>query len=131
MPMPMRRALTVAACLLPLTVASPAFAYFDNFVHNIVVGSMNKAEAASFAKAVLKVLTDGEDGAPSAWSAPARRGREAVEASITPLRSKTDQGQSCRRLKAELTRGSSHDEWTGWFCKQADGRWKSRKVGDD
>ena len=56
---------------------------------------------------------------------------QAVEASITPLRSKTNRGQSCRRLKAELTRGSSHDEWTGWFCKQADGRWKSRKVGDD
>ena len=130
MPMPMRRALTVAACLLPLTVASPAFAYFDNFIHNTVVGSMNKAEAASFAKAVLKVLTDGEDGAPSAGAPP-----RAVAARPSRPASRRCVRRPTRPVVppplAELTRGSSHDEWTGWFCKQADGRWKSRKVGDD
>jgi len=130
--MHVRRVLTTAAvCLLPLTLAQPAFAYFDNFINHTVVGSMNQAESASFSKAVRQVLVDGEDGTPLPWTAAARKGREAIEGSITPLRGKTDQGQSCRQLKAELTRGSSHDEWIGWFCKQADGRWKSRKVSAD
>lgn len=125
------RASLACAPLLALAPASPAFAYFDNFINSTVVGKMNQKESASLAQHVRKVLDTGADGAAVPWNYPATRGRRAIEGSITPLRTKTDQGQSCRQLRTQRQRDGLEDNWTSWFCKQGDGSWKSRRVSDD
>jgi len=127
--MHLRRALAAATLAsLPLLCSRPALAYFDTFVNNTVMGSMNQAESAAFAKAMRQVLDEGQDGTPAPWSVGASKGRAAITGSITPVRTKTDQGQQCRQIRTELERGTNHDQWSNWFCKQPDGRWRSRKV---
>jgi surface antigen len=109
--------------------AHPAHAYLDNYLSNTIVGSMTPAEARAFSQAAGKALADTADGEAMDWTAPAQGNREPVRANIRALESKTDQGQPCRRMRTELRRGTSEEHWTGWFCKQSDGQWKSRKVG--
>ncbi|KJK24338.1 hypothetical protein UB46_11180 [Burkholderiaceae bacterium 16] len=117
-----------AALLAP---AAPAFAYLDTFIHGTVIGTMSQKESAAFAQNVRNVLRNGADGAMVSWTAPPEGKRKPIEGQLTPLRSKTDKGQPCRQLKAQLKRGDQEDNWTGWFCKQSDGRWRSRPVADD
>ncbi len=115
---------------LMLAVAAPAQAYFDNYLSGTIIGKLNKDEAASFAKSIGKALNDTADGQSISWEFPASGKRLPVEGTLTPLTSKTDQGQSCRRLKTDLKRGTAEEHWSGWFCKQKDGQWKSRQVAD-
>ncbi|MGO4331619.1 RT0821/Lpp0805 family surface protein [Cupriavidus sp. 2TAF22] len=122
---------TSLACAALLAPAAPALAYFDTFVNATVIGKMSQKESAALAKSVGEILNTGADGAVVPWNYPATSGRRAIEGSLTPLRSKTDQGQSCRLLRTQLKRDGLEDNWTGWFCKQSDGRWKSRKVSNE
>ncbi|EHP38084.1 hypothetical protein OR16_39009 [Cupriavidus basilensis OR16] len=124
----LRTALVCAALLAP---AAPAFAYLDTFIHGTVIGTMSQKESASLVQSVGKVLNEGTDGTMASWTSPAESKRKPIEGQLTPLRSKTDKGQACRQLKMELKRADQEDNWTGWFCKQNDGRWRSRKVADD
>ncbi|WP_420996889.1 hypothetical protein ACKI2N_028600 [Cupriavidus sp. 30B13] len=119
------------AAVLALAPATPALAYFDTFINSTVIGKMNQQESASLAKRVREVLDTGADGATAQWNYPATKGRRAIDGTLTPVRSKTDQGQSCRQLRTQLKRDGLEDNWTGWFCKQSDGRWKSRKVSNE
>ncbi|WP_458765635.1 hypothetical protein [Cupriavidus basilensis] len=122
---------TTLLCAALLAPAAPAFAYLDTFVHGMVIGNMSQKESASLAQSVSKVLNDGTDGTMASWTSPAEARRKPIEGQLTPLRSKTDKGQSCRQLKMQLRRADQEDNWTGWFCKQSDGRWRSRQVADD
>lgn len=128
-PRPLLR--TTLLCAALLAPAAPALAYLDTFIHGTVIGNLSKKESDSLAKNVGKVLNDGTDGATANWTSPADGKRKPIEGQFTPLRSKTDKGQSCRQLKMQLKRTDVEDNWTGWFCKQSDGRWRSRKVADD
>jgi surface antigen len=120
-----------AALLAALALGgSPAHAYLDNYLSNTIVGSMNPAEAKAFSQAAGKALADTADGDTMAWTSPTQGRREPVQANIKALETRTDQGQACRKMRTELRRGTSEEHWTGWFCKQADGQWKSRKVGN-
>lgn len=115
---------------LMFAVAAPAQAYFDNYLSGTIIGKMNNDEATSFAKSVRKALNDTADGQSIAWEFPASGKRLPVQGTLTPVTSKTDQGQSCRRLKTDLKRGTAEEHWSGWFCKQKDGKWKSRQVAE-
>ncbi|EHP40594.1 hypothetical protein OR16_24820 [Cupriavidus basilensis OR16] len=117
-------------CAVTLVPAAPALAYFDTFIHGTVIGSMSQKESAALFKAVSKTLDDGADGAAVPWTYPASGNRKPIEGNLTPISGKTDKGQSCRQLKLQLKRASQEDNWTGWFCKQSDGRWRSRKLSD-
>ena len=110
--------------------AQPALAYFDNYLSGSIIGTLTKKEAASLQQAVRHALNDTEDNKSVEWHYPAEGRRDAVDGTISPVATKTDKGQSCRRLKSELQRGSATEAWTGWFCKQADGTWKARHVAE-
>ncbi|WP_019450807.1 RT0821/Lpp0805 family surface protein [Cupriavidus sp. BIS7] len=120
---------TVASALL-FGAAQPALAYFDNYLSGSIVGTLTKKEAASLQQAVRKALNETEDNQSVEWHYPAEGRRQAVDGTISPIATKTDKGQSCRRLKSELQRGGATEAWSGWFCKQADGKWKARQVAD-
>lgn len=125
--------LTVAAtlgCALLLGSAQPAFAYFQNYLSGSIIGTLTQKEAASLQKAVGKALNDTEDDKVVEWHYPAENRRQAVDGTISPVATKTDKGQKCRRLKSDLKRGSATEAWSGWFCKQSNGTWKARHVED-
>ncbi|KWR91366.1 RT0821/Lpp0805 family surface protein [Cupriavidus sp. IDO] len=137
--MPSRKALRSAlpralACALGssllLALATPAHAYFDNYLTGTIIGTLNDKEAQSLAKSVRKALNDTADGQAVEWTYPAAGKRQQIDGTLTPVSSKTDQGQPCRRLKSDLKRGSAEEHWAGWFCKQSNGQWKSRQVAD-
>ncbi len=46
-----------------------------------------------------KALDDTADGQAVEWTYPAAGRRQQVDGTITPVESKTDMGQPCRRLK--------------------------------
>ncbi|WER48269.1 RT0821/Lpp0805 family surface protein [Cupriavidus sp. WKF15] len=115
---------------LMLAVAAPAQAYFDNYLSGTIIGKLSKDEAASLSKSIGKALNDTADGQSISWQFPATGKRLPVEGTLTPVTSKTDRGQSCRRLKTDLKRGTAEEHWSGWFCKQKDGQWKSRQVAE-
>ncbi|WP_042878303.1 RT0821/Lpp0805 family surface protein [Cupriavidus necator] len=115
---------------LLLAMAAPAQAYFDNYLSGTIIGTMNEKEGTSFAKSVRKALNDTADGQAVEWTYPAAGRRQQIDGTITPIESKTDKGQPCRRVKSDLKRGSAEEHWNGWFCKQPSGQWKSRHVGD-
>lgn len=116
--------------MLMLGASAPAMAYFDNYLTSTIIGTMSQKEAASFQKIVRTALVDTADNTPVTWNYPAEGRRQAIDGTIVPVESKTDKGQSCRRLKSELKRGSATENWTGWFCKQSNGQWKARQVSD-
>ena len=118
-------------CAVALVPAAPALAYFDTFINGTVIGSMSQKESAALSKAVGNTLNDGADGAAVPWTSPASGKRKPIEGNLTPMNAKTDKGQSCRQLRVQLKRADLEDNWTGWFCKQSDGHWRSRKVSED
>jgi len=126
------RGIAVAASLAALLVAaSPsAFAYFENYLSGSIIGTLTQKEAASLQKSVRTALVDTEDNKAVEWHYPAENRRQAVDGTISPVETRTDKGQTCRRLKSELKRGSATEAWSGWFCKQSNGTWKARHVGE-
>lgn len=133
--MPTRKSIRSAllAGLVPtmmLGASAPALAYFDHYLSGSIVGTLNQKEAASLQKIVRKALVDTADDTAVEWHYPAEGRRQAVDGTITPVQSKTDKGQPCRRLKSELKRGSATEAWSGWFCKQSNGQWKARQVSE-
>lgn len=122
-----RLALVLTGAALFAT-ATPSFAYFREVLASTIIGSMSQAELKSFTKAIGNTLVNTADNTPAQWAWPAKGKQPAIDATITPLESKTDAGQSCRRLQSELTRGSSKEQWTAWLCKQPSGEWKLRRL---
>ncbi|MCO4864768.1 RT0821/Lpp0805 family surface protein [Cupriavidus sp. WGlv3] len=127
---PALRAALAGALGAVLLCATPAHAYFDNYLSGTIIGTLNDKEGASLAKSVRTALNDTADGQSVAWTFPAAGRRQQIDGTITPVESKTDKGQPCRRLKSDLKRGSAEEHWSGWFCKQSNGQWKSRHVGE-
>jgi len=117
-------------CALLLGTAQPAFAYFQTYLSGSIVGTLTQKEAASLQKSVRKALDDTEDNQTVEWHYPAEARRQAADGTITPVATKTDKGQKCRRLKSDLKRGSATEAWSGWFCKQSNGTWKARHVDE-
>lgn len=125
--------LAVAAslgCALLLGTMQPAFAYFETYLSGSIVGTLTQKEAASLKSSVRTALNSTEDNKVVEWHYPAENRRQAVDGTITPVATKTDNGQTCRRLKSDLKRGSATEAWSGWFCKQSNGTWKARHVAE-
>lgn len=125
-----RLALAFAGAAL-FAAATPSLAYFRNVLASTIIGSMSPTELKSFTKAIGDVLRNTADNTPAQWTSAATGKQPAIDATITPLESKTDAGQSCRRLQSELARGSSKEQWTAWLCKQPSGNgscgsWRSK-----
>ncbi|MEM5431737.1 RT0821/Lpp0805 family surface protein [Cupriavidus oxalaticus] len=118
----------LALCATLSGVTTPVDAYFEHPLSGTVIGSMNKTEKDELLRAVNGVLDDGADRTAVPWSYPATGSRTEIKGKLTPIKSTTDQGQSCRQLNIRLQRAQKSGNWTGWFCKQSDGRWLSRKV---
>ncbi|WP_223819631.1 hypothetical protein [Cupriavidus cauae] len=116
---------------LALCAAAPTWAYVDHYLASTIVGTMTQSEARAFASAVNRALNTTEDGTPVSWRTQATPRRPATYARITPLQSKTDHGQPCRQIRSELQRSSNEESWTGWFCRQPDGRWRARAVDEE
>ena len=108
--------------------ASSVEAYFDHPLSGTVIGSMNKAEKDELLRAINALLDKGEDRTAAPWNYPATGSRKEIKGTLTPLKTTTDQGQSCRQLNVRLQRAHKSGNWTGWFCKQGDGRWLSRSI---
>ena len=111
-----------------LATATPSFAYFRDVLASTIIGSMSQTELKSFTQAIGNALSSAADNTPAQWTWPAKGKQLAIDATITPLESKTDAGQACRRLQSELTRGTSKEQWTAWLCKQPSGEWKLRRL---
>lgn len=134
LPLPRRLAPALAFALvfaLVLCASAPAWAYVDHYLTSTIVGTMTQSEARAFASAVNRALTATEDGTAVSWRTQATPRRPATYARITPLQSKTDHGQPCRQIRSELQRSSNEESWTGWFCRQPDGRWRARAVDEE
>ncbi|RZT31305.1 RT0821/Lpp0805 family surface protein [Cupriavidus agavae] len=128
---PRRLAIVASLAGALLVAASPsAFAYFENYLSGSIVGTLNQKEAASLQKSVRQALVDTEDNKIVEWHYPAQGRRQAVDGTISPVETREDKGQQCRRLKSDLKRGSATEAWSGWFCKQSNGTWKARHVGE-
>lgn len=97
-----RLALAFAGAAL-FAAATPSLAYFRNVLASTIIGSMSPTELKSFTKAIGDVLRNTADNTPAQWTSAATGKQPAIDATITPLESKTDAGQSCRRLQ-ERTR---------------------------
>ena len=127
--MPHRRRLALAFAGAALfAAATPSFAYFRNVLASTIIGSMSPTELKSFTTAVGDALANTADNTPAQWTWPAKGRQAAIDATNTPLETKTDAGQSCRRLQSELARGTSKEQWTAWLCKQHSGEWKLRRL---
>lgn len=105
-------------------------AYFDSFLTNTIVGNMTQQEATSFGQTGRKALDSAADGETTPWHLPAGDRRMAIDGEIRTLATKQDKGQTCRQVQMDLRRGSAHENWIRWFCKQSNGQWKSRHVGE-
>ncbi|MBY4899143.1 hypothetical protein [Cupriavidus sp. AU9028] len=123
-----RRSLPLLPALAAFALPAPAAAYFDSYLSTTIIGTLTPVQARSFSDAVGRTLVKTEDGASQRWQSPAGEKGQPVQATLTPVRSKTDKGQECRQIRGQLRRGTSSEQWMAWFCKQPDGKWKSREV---
>lgn len=118
----------VFACLAGSMSAGPAVAYFDHYLGGTVVGTLTQDQLAVLTDVFRKTLEQGADGVRVPFTLPPDARQRRVEGSFTPLRSRQDRGDRCRQLRSEFRRAGETEAWTGWYCKEKDGNWKSRKL---
>lgn len=125
-----RRSLPLLPAAAALCMSGQAQAYFDSYLSTTIIGTLTPVQAKSFSDAVGRTLVKTADGASLQWQSPAGEKGQPVRATLTPVRTKTDKGQQCREVKGLLRRGGSSEQWIAWFCRQPDGKWKSREVAE-
>ncbi|WP_439685855.1 Surface antigen domain-containing protein [Cupriavidus oxalaticus] len=125
------RALACAgACLAGLAPAGTAIAYFDHYLAGTVVGTLTQKQLDVLTDVFRRTLEQGADGARVPFTLPPDTRERKVEGAFTPLRSRQDHGDRCRQLHSEFRRAGVSESWTGWYCKEKGGDWKSRKLAD-
>lgn len=119
-----------AAALFGL--AGPAHAYFDNFLSNTIVGTLNKDQVAELRTTFSKTLSESADGTRVPFQlAPDARGR-TTDGAFTPLKTKDEKGQRCRKIRSEFRQqGRQPERWTAWYCQQPGGDWKKNTAIKD
>ncbi len=113
---------------LPLLCTS---AFAGSILKNSLLGSLSNDETKTFEATVAKTLNEAKDTETVSWQglgSSKKQRREPLNGTFEPLRSVKNEGQDCRLLKASLAQGAQQETWTMWFCKQQDGKWKSRQV---
>ncbi|SDB97889.1 hypothetical protein SAMN05216345_10111 [Cupriavidus sp. YR651] len=111
-------------------LAWPAFAYFDHFLNGTIIGTLNKEQFAALKQTFNSTLSDTEDGRSVPFSLPATAGGKATEGTFTPLKTKTDKGDRCRKIRSDLRQTGKSERWTGWYCQQKEGDWQKRLIKD-
>jgi len=113
-----------AAVLVLVMAASPVHAYFDHFLKNTVVGTLQKDEVPQYIQLYKDALANLPDGGTAPVHFPAVNRRPAIDGTLTVERSRTEQGKKCRRVRSDLTQSGRKEHWAGWFCQTPDGDWK-------
>ncbi|MCA3187682.1 hypothetical protein [Cupriavidus sp.] len=115
-----------------LAVAWPAQAYFDHFLNGTIVGTLDKDQATELRTAFGKAMTDADDGASVPFHLDASTSNaksKATDGTFTPLKTRTENGQRCRKVRSELKQpGRQPERWTGWYCQQPDSTWKKTMI---
>ncbi|AZG16323.1 hypothetical protein EHF44_23305 [Cupriavidus pauculus] len=127
-PIPRRQALALAVLL---AAAWPARAYYDHFLSGTIIGTLNKDQTAELTTAFGKTLSESDDGKSVPFHlAPNAKGKP-TDGTFTPLTTRTENGQRCRKVRSELRQpGRQPERWTGWYCQQPDGEWKKTLLKD-
>ena len=89
------------ACLLAvLALATPAHAYFDNYLTGTIIGTLNDKEAQSLAKSVRKALNDTADGQAVEWTYPAAGKRQQIDGNVAaPAANRTNSAVMTARFR--------------------------------
>lgn len=117
-----------AAMLAGAMPAGPAVAYFDHYLGGTIVGTLTQDQLTALTDVFRRTLEQGADGARMPFRLPPDTRERQVEGSFTALQSRRDHGDRCRQLRSEFRRAGETEAWTGWYCKEKDGNWRSRKL---
>lgn len=133
----MEAALKPIASLHALCVATllgtawPAQAYFDHFLNGTIIGTLDKDQTAELISAFGKAMSESDDGKSTPFHLPPNAKGRATDGTFTPLKTRTENDQRCRKVRSELRQpGRQPERWTGWYCQQPDGEWKKTMLKD-
>lgn len=118
----------VAACVAGLAPPGTAVAYFDHYLAGTIVGTLTKSQLEVLTGVFRKTLEQGADGVRVPFTLPPDTRQRQVEGAFTPLSTRQDRGDRCRQLHSEFRRAGESENWTGWYCREKNGDWKSRKL---
>lgn len=121
----------IFCCALLLGAAWPAHAYYDHFLNGTIVGTLGKDQTAELVGTFTKTLNEAEDGTAVPFTLSPNAKGKVTEGSITPVQTRTHAGLRCRQVSSELRQqGRQPERWKGWYCQQADGKWKKTLIKD-
>lgn len=114
--------LLVFAAMAAPVQAAPA----TTFLNNSIISKIPKQDRASFRAAVGQALNDSADGQTTTWTSTSNKRRAPVEVALTPKQTtQTQKADRCRLLDARFAQSGGKEDWSFWFCRQADGSWKA------
>lgn len=119
------RRIGLAAGILSLFVAGPAFAVNVNVFKDAPITRLSGEELKAFRAFVDKTLDETPDGTTGQWTAP----KTKFTSNVTPQKSFTDGKLKCREATVE---SDSHDRYARGlyvFCKGGKGGWQFRIPG--
>ena len=110
-----------AALSLGALAAPPSL----SFLNDTVAIHIPAKDLPAFKAAVASTLNTSPAGSAVEWSSSARRGRQPVKVLLKPGQAvQTQAAGTCRPLAADVSRRGAAEQWSFWFCQQADGSWK-------
>jgi len=113
-----------------IAIAWPAHGYFDYYLSSTIIGTLGKEQTDTLRGIFSKTLSESDDGASVPFSLPAKGRTKATEGTFTPLTTRTENGQRCRKIRSELRQAGKSERWEGWYCQQGDGQWKKTMLKD-
>lgn len=114
-----------------LAAAWPAHAYYDHFLSGTIIGTLGKDQTAELTTAFGKTMTESDDGKSVPFHLSPNAKGKATDGTFTPLKTRTENGLRCRKVRSELRQpGRQSERWTGWYCQQPDGEWKKTLLKD-
>ncbi|MEN7530205.1 MULTISPECIES: hypothetical protein [unclassified Cupriavidus] len=114
---------------LAMSWAVPSHAYFDTFMNGTIIGTLDKDQTAQLVSTFGKTLSETDDKQSVPFQLPPNAKGIPTEGSFTPLVTRTENGQRCRKIRSELRqRGRQPEKWVGWYCQQPGGEWKKTML---
>lgn len=112
----------VALAALPLVGhAAPAF-----FLNDTIIRHIPSKDLPSFRSALGSVLNGSSDGFALRWSSAHTAPSKMINVEFRSLQTaQTRSANTCRLVKADVTRSRESETWQFWFCQQEDGSWKA------
>ncbi len=113
-----------------IAMAWPAHGYFDYYLSSTIVGTLGKKQTETLRGILRKKLSESDDGARVPFTLPREARGKATEGTFTPVTTRTENGQRCRKIRSELRQAGKSERWEGWYCQQASGEWKKTMLKD-